>query len=109
MTDFSQIDAAYVRLMERLLDDGVYPALATHDPALVRAAIGYATRMGIPSDRFEFQMLFGVRREAQQDLVRDGYRMRVYVPFGTEWYAYFSRRIAERPANALFVLRQLVG
>jgi len=103
------VDAAYVRLMERLLDDGRYPALATHDPALIRAAEGYATRMGIGSDRFEFQMLYGVRRDAQRELVARGWRVRVYVPYGTEWYPYFTRRIAERPANALFVLRQLAG
>jgi proline dehydrogenase len=102
------IDAAYVRLMERLLDAGCYPAIATHDPALLRATRGYATRMGIGRDRFEFQMLYGVRRDEQRALTADGYRVRVYVPFGTEWYPYFSRRIAERPANALFVLRQLV-
>ncbi|HET7093653.1 MAG TPA: proline dehydrogenase family protein [Thermomicrobiales bacterium] len=102
------IDAAYVRLMERLLDDGPYPAIATHDPALLRSARGYATRMGIGRDRFEFQMLYGVRCDEQRSLTADGYRMRVYVPFGTEWYPYFTRRIAERPANALFVLRQLL-
>ena len=105
----TEVDASYVRLMERLLDDGRYPALATHDPALIRAAEGYATRMGIGSERFEFQMLYGVRRDAQRDLVRRGRRVRVYVPYGTEWYPYFTRRIAERPANALFVLRQLTG
>jgi proline dehydrogenase len=103
-----EIDAAYVRLMERLLDAGPYPAIATHDPALLRSARGYAARMGIGRDRFEFQMLYGVRRDEQRALTDEGYRVRVYVPFGTEWYPYFTRRIAERPANALFVLRQLV-
>ncbi|HEU5432858.1 MAG TPA: proline dehydrogenase family protein [Thermomicrobiales bacterium] len=102
------IDAAFVRLMERLLDAGPYPAIATHDPALLLAAKGYATRMGIGRDRFEFQMLYGVRRDEQRALAAEGYRVRVYVPFGTEWYPYFTRRIAERPANALFVLRQLL-
>ena len=105
----AEVDASYVRLMERLLDDGRLPALATHDPALIRSAEGYATRMGIGSERFEFQMLYGVRRDAQRDLVARGRRVRVYVPYGTEWYPYFTRRIAERPANALFVLRQVVG
>nr|MBA3415736.1 proline dehydrogenase family protein [Chloroflexia bacterium] len=105
----AEVDASYVRLMERLLDDGRYPALGTHDPALIRSAEGYATRMGIGSERFEFQMLYGVRRDAQRDLVARGRRVRVYVPYGTEWYPYFTRRIAERPANALFVLRQVVG
>jgi proline dehydrogenase len=104
-----QIDTAYARLMERLLDDGRYPAIATHDPALIRAAKGYALRMGIPSERFEFQMLYGVRRDVQAALTADGYRLRVYVPYGTEWYPYFTRRIAERPANAVFVLRQLAS
>jgi proline dehydrogenase len=102
------IDAAYLRLMERLLDAGPYPAIATHDPALLRATKGYALRMGIGRDRFEFQMLYGVRRDEQRSLTDEGYRVRIYVPFGTEWYPYFTRRIAERPANALFVLRQLL-
>ncbi len=107
-TKGEEIDAAYVTLAERLLDAGSYPALATHDPALIASARAYADRQRIGKDRFEFQMLYGVRRDAQHDLTRQGYRMRVYVPFGTEWYAYFSRRIAERPANALFFARQLV-
>jgi proline dehydrogenase len=104
-----EVDAAYARLMERLLDAGIYPAIATHDPALIRATRGYALRMGIPSGRYEFQMLFGVRRDAQAALTAEGYRMRVYVPYGSQWYPYFTRRIAERPANAIFVLRQLAG
>ena len=103
-----EIDDNFVKLMELLLDGGFYPAIATHDPALIRATRGYALRMGIASDRYEFQMLYGVRREEQARLAAEGYRMRVYVPYGTEWYPYFTRRIAERPANALFVLRQLV-
>jgi proline dehydrogenase len=103
-----EIDEAFVRLMERLLEDGRYPAIATHDPALIRATQGFALRLGIPLDRWEFQMLYGVRREAQIALVTEGYGMRIYVPFGTDWYPYFARRIAERPANMAFVLRQLV-
>jgi proline dehydrogenase len=103
----NEIDAAFARLMERLLEADHYPAIATHDPALVRSTRGFALRMGIDRDRWEFQMLYGVRREAQAALVAEGYRMRIYVPFGTDWYPYFTRRIAERPANALFVLRQL--
>jgi proline dehydrogenase len=102
-----EIDDAYVRFMERLLEAGPYPAIATHDPALIRATQGFAVRLGIPRDRWEFQMLFGVRRDAQLELANDGYRMRVYVPFGSDWYPYLVRRIAERPANAQFVLRQL--
>jgi proline dehydrogenase len=105
----SKIDENFVRLMELLLDDGAFPALATHDPALIRSARGYVGRMRIPRDSFEFQMLYGVRRDEQQRLLDAGFGMRVYVPFGTEWYPYFTRRIAERPANALFVLRQLRG
>jgi proline dehydrogenase len=107
--DRAKIDENYVRLMELLLDHGNFPALATHDPALIRSARGYARRMHIPLDTFEFQMLYGVREDEQQRLVNDGYGMRVYVGYGTEWYPYFTRRIAERPANALFVLRQLRG
>jgi proline dehydrogenase len=103
-----EIDDAFVCLMERLLEAGRYPAIATHDPALVRATQGFALRMGIDPGRWEFQMLYGVRREAQLALSREGYGMRVYVPFGADWYPYFARRIAERPANMLFFLRQLV-
>lgn len=104
-----EIDAAFVRLMERLLEDGRYPAIATHDPALIRATQGFAVRMGIDRRRWEFQMLYGVRRDAQRALVRDRFGMRVYVPFGVDWYPYFTRRIAERPANLFFVLRQLAS
>lgn len=104
-----EIDAAFARIMEHLLDHATYPAIATHDPALVLATQTYAVRAGRGRDDFEFQMLYGVRRAAQLALVDEGWRMRVYVPFGTEWYPYFTRRIAERPANALFVLRQLVS
>ncbi len=104
-----EVDEAYARLTTRLLDDGRYPALGTHDVALIRAARDHARAHGIPADRYEFQMLYGVRRDAQAALVREGERMRVYVPFGSEWYPYFTRRIAERPANALFVLRQFVS
>lgn len=104
-----EIDDAFRALMERLLEDGRFPAIATHDPALIRATRGFALRMGIPSSRWEFQMLYGVRREAQLALASEGYGMRIYVPFGRDWYPYFARRIAERPANALFVLRQLIS
>jgi proline dehydrogenase len=102
-------DDNYRRLMHLLLEHGRYPALATHDPKLIADAREFTASKGIAADRFEFQMLYGVRRDAQTGLVADGYRMRVYVPFGTEWYPYFTRRIAERPANALFVLRQFLG
>ena len=104
-----QIDENYVRLMKLLLDQGRFPALATHDPALIEAAKDHARRKQIALDAFELQMLYGVRQDAQKRLAGEGYGMRVYVPYGTEWYAYFTRRIAERPSNALFVLRQMVG
>jgi len=104
-----EIDEHFARQTRMLLSNGNYPAIATHDIALVRSSIEHAQRTGIASERFEFQMLYGVRRDKQKDLVDNGYRMRVYVPFGSEWYPYFSRRIAERPANALFVIRQLGG
>lgn len=105
----AKVDASYVRLMKLLLDEGNFPALATHDPALIQQAREYVRQRDIPLDRFEFQMLYGVRRDEQQRLAGEGYGMRVYVPYGTEWYPYFTRRIAERPSNALFVLRQLRG
>jgi proline dehydrogenase len=105
----AKVDGNYVALMKLLLDGGRFPALATHDPALIAAAQEYVRRKQVPRDAFEFQMLYGVRRDEQQRLVDAGYGMRVYVPYGTEWYPYFTRRIAERPSNALFVLRQLRG
>lgn len=105
----SEIDEAFVRLMERLLEEGRYPAIATHDPALIRATRGFALRLGIDPRRWEFQMLYGVRRDAQLALAQEGYGMRIYLPFGGDWYPYFARRIAERPANMLFVLRQLAS
>ena len=104
-----EIDENYARLTRLLLSEGTYPAIATHDMDLVRSTIEYAQRHGIPGSRFEFQMLYGVRRDQQLKLVKDGWGMRVYVAYGTEWYPYFTRRIAERPANAFFVLRQLRG
>jgi proline dehydrogenase len=105
----TEVDAAYARLARRLLEGSNYPAFATHDPALIVDVQEVARSRDLGADRFEFQMLYGVRRDAQAALVREGYRVRVYVPYGTEWYPYFTRRIAERPANAMFVLRQLVG
>jgi proline dehydrogenase len=104
----AEVDSSYVELMERLLRDGAYPALATHDLAIIRRAIAFARRGGIGPERFEFQMLYGVRRDLQAQLVRDGWTVRVYVPYGTEWYPYFMRRLAERPANVLFLLRSLL-
>lgn len=102
----SSIDAQYVKLMKRLLKDGNYPAIATHDPALIEEARSFTAQHEIAQDAWEFQMLYGVRRDEQLALREAGYGMRVYVPYGPSWYPYFTRRIAERPANALFVLRQ---
>jgi proline dehydrogenase len=103
-----EVDANYVRLMKILLKSGVYHGLATHDPNMIRQAQAFATSEKIARDSFEFQMLYGIRRDLQQSLVKDGWRMRVYIPFGTEWYPYFMRRLGERPANALFVARNLL-
>jgi proline dehydrogenase len=101
----SDVDAAYVRLMKRLLVDGTYPAIATHDEAMIQEAQRYATEQQIAKDRFEFQMLYGIRRDLQSSLVAQGYRVRVYIPFGRQWFPYFMRRLGERPANVGFVLR----
>jgi proline dehydrogenase len=105
--DKSEVDAAYERLMLRLLRAGSYPAIATHDVRLIRRATEVAGAEGIPRASFEFQMLYGVRRDLQEQLVDAGWRVRTYVPFGTQWYPYFMRRLAERPANVGFVLRNL--
>jgi proline dehydrogenase len=106
--DRAEVDQAYSALMETLLRDGTFPAIATHDERLIRRAIRFAREAGIVRDRFEFQMLYGVRRDLQDQLSRAGYGVRVYVPFGTEWYPYFMRRLAERPANVAFVLRSVL-
>jgi len=100
-------DANYVKLMKLLLKSGVYHGIATHDERMIAATITFARAEKIPADAFEFQMLYGIRRDLQQQLVREGWRMRVYIPFGTEWYPYFMRRLAERPANAFFVMKNL--
>ncbi len=107
--DRADVDASYARLMERLLEDGAYPALATHDDRLIHRAIEFVRERGIGPDRFEFQMLYGVRRDLQMRLVADGWTVRVYVPYGDQWYPYFMRRLAERPANVAFVLRSVLG
>ena len=104
----AEVDAAFVRLMRLLLDEGNYPAIATHDPAMIEATRAYAKERGITSDRYEFQMLFGIRRDLQTQLVRDGYRMRIYIPFGQQWFPYFMRRLGERPANVAFVLKSII-
>ena len=102
------VDANYVRCMQELMRHGNYPGLATHDEAIIRAAKQFAADEKIPADRYEFQMLYGVRRDLQEQLVAEGYRMRVYVPFGTQWYPYLMRRLAERPANLAFIAGNIV-
>jgi proline dehydrogenase len=103
----TEVDGNYVNLMKILMKSGVYHGLATHDEKIINQAKVFATSENIPRDAFEFQMLYGIRRDLQRRLVREGWRMRVYIPFGTEWYPYFMRRLAERPANALFIARNL--
>lgn len=104
----SEVDANYIKLMKMLLKSGVYHGLATHDENIINEAKAFAIREKIPRDAFEFQMLHGIRRDLQQGLVREGWGMRVYVPFGTEWYPYFMRRLAERPANVFFLAKNLL-
>ena len=103
----SEVDANYVKLMKILMKSKIYHGLATHDEKIINQAKAFATSERISRDAFEFQMLHGIRRDLQQNLVRDGWRMRVYIPFGTEWYPYFMRRLAERPANVLFIVKNL--
>ena len=103
-----EVDESFATLAERLLRAGTYPAFATHDAHLIRRITRYARRRDIDASRFEFQMLYGIRRDLQRQLVRDGWTVRVYVPYGVQWYPYFMRRLAERPANVLFLLRSLV-
>jgi len=103
----SEVDANYVKLMKVLMKSGIYHGLATHDEKIIREAEAFATREKISHDGFEFQMLYGIRRDLQQSLVKDGWRMRVYIPFGTEWYPYLMRRLAERPANVFFIAKNL--
>ncbi|MBO0912237.1 MAG: proline dehydrogenase family protein, partial [Acidobacteria bacterium] len=104
----SEVDTNYVKLMKILLKSGTYHGLATHDERIIREAQAFVGRERIARDAFEFQMLYGIRRDLQRSLVREGWRMRVYVPFGTEWYPYLMRRLAERPANLFFVARNLL-
>lgn len=101
----SDTDASYVTLMQMMLDSGIYHGIATHDEAMIKATVEYAQKQGIAKSAFEFQMLYGVRRDLQDKLARDGYNIRVYVPYGSHWYPYFMRRLAERPANVWFVLK----
>lgn len=101
------VDDNYVRVMQLLLSSGIYHGIATHDPKMIDATVKFASREGIGKDKFEFQMLYGIRRDLQRQLARDGYNMRIYVPYGKHWYPYFMRRLAERPANIWFVLKNL--
>jgi proline dehydrogenase len=103
----ADVDASFARLMRTLLEKGNYPAIATHDEKMIAATRKFAAGRGISPDRYEFQMLYGIRRDLQRQLVSAGYRMRLYVPFGRAWYPYFMRRLAERPANVFFVARNL--
>jgi proline dehydrogenase len=102
------VDANYVRLMQMLLASGFYHGIATHDPAMIAATIRFAAAKQISKDDFEFQMLYGVRTDLQRRLVKDGYRLRVYIPYGRDWFPYFMRRLAERPANVAFFARNLL-
>ena len=102
------VDANYVALMKTLLNHGTYPAIATHDEKIIQEAMDYVRGRSIRQDSFEFQMLYGIRRDLQRKLIDQGYRLRLYVPYGTEWYPYFMRRLAERPANLWFVIRNLL-
>ena len=104
----AEVDAAFVEIAKVLLAEGNYPAIATHDPAMIAATRAFAAERGLAQDRFEFQMLYGIRRDLQGQLTRDGFRMRVYVPFGREWFPYFMRRLGERPANVGFVIRAVL-
>lgn len=104
----SEVDANYLKMMKLLMKSGVYHGLATHDEKIINQAKAFAGQENILPDAFEFQMLYGIRRDLQKRLAREGWRMRVYIPFGTEWYPYFMRRLAERPANAFFLARNLL-
>jgi proline dehydrogenase len=104
----ADVDANYVKLAQRLVKDGHYPGLATHHEAMIQAVKDYVAAEGIGRERFEFQMLYGIRRDLQEALVKDGYHMRCYVPYGTQWYPYFMRRLAERPANVWFIMSNML-
>ncbi|TFG66694.1 MAG: proline dehydrogenase [Gemmatimonadales bacterium] len=107
--DKAEVDASYVRLMKLLLDGGTPTAIATHDERMIEQTLAYSRANHIPEDVYEFQMLYGVRRRLQRELVADGLPVRLYLPYGSQWYSYFMRRMAERPANLLFVLRAMLG
>jgi proline dehydrogenase len=104
----ADVDANYVKLMKMLLSSHIYHGIATHDPAMIQATKDFVREKNIGRDQFEFQMLYGIRTDLQKKLVREGYRLRVYIPYGTDWFPYFMRRLAERPANLMFFLRSFV-
>ncbi len=104
----SEVDANYIKLMKTLLKSGIYHGLATHDEKMINQAKAFAVSENVARESFEFQMLYGIRRDLQRSLVKEGWRMRVYIPFGTEWYPYLMRRLAERPANILFIAKNLL-
>ncbi len=104
----TEVDAAYVALMKTLLEHGHRPAIATHDPAILDETIRFAQSKAIPHDRYEFEMLYGVRRDLQASLAKQGHTVRIYLPFGQQWFPYFMRRLGERPANVTFVLKSLI-
>jgi proline dehydrogenase len=104
----SDVDANYVKLMKVLMKSGIYHGMATHDERIIQQAQAFAVREKLSRDSFEFQMLYGIRRDLQRKLARDGWRVRIYIPFGSEWYPYFMRRLGERPANVLFIARNLL-
>ncbi|MGH9746123.1 MAG: proline dehydrogenase family protein [Candidatus Acidiferrales bacterium] len=104
----ADVDANYVKLMKLILPSGIYHGIATHDPAMIQATKDFVRETNIGREQFEFQMLYGIRTDLQQQLVREGYRLRIYIPFGTDWFPYFMRRLAERPANLAFFLRNLL-
>ena len=106
--DKRDVDDNYIRVMQLLLGSGIYHGIATHDPKMIEATTNFASRENISKDKFEFQMLFGIRRDLQRQLARDGYNLRVYVPYGKHWYPYFMRRLAERPANIWFVMKNML-
>ncbi len=106
--DKQDVDDNYIKLMRVLLSSGTYHGIATHDERMIEATVAHIQKEGIGKDAFEFQMLYGVRRDLQEQLARDGYNMRVYVPYGKTWYPYFMRRLAERPANVWFIMKNLL-
>lgn len=103
----AKVDEAYVTLGKKMIEEAFYPAFATHDEAIISALKAHADAKGIGKEKFEFQMLFGIRRDLQDSLLKEGYNVRVYIPFGDSWYPYFTRRLAERPANMFFILKSM--